>query len=146
MFEFIKKIFGTQNERELKKLNFLIQKTNELEEGVSSLTDDEIKNKYRELKTQTISECAKIKPEIDDIKQQIITAASETERNKHKKRLKEVKNSILDDKIPETFALVREASKRTIGLRHFDVQLIGGIVLHHGKIAEMATGEGKTLV
>jgi len=52
----------------------------------------------------------------------------------------------LDDLLPEAFAAVREASKRTIGLRHYDVQLIGGIVLHQGKIAEMRTGEGKTLV
>ena len=52
----------------------------------------------------------------------------------------------LDDLLPEAFAAVREASKRTIGMRHFDVQLIGGIVLHEGKIAEMRTGEGKTLV
>ncbi|MFQ5952098.1 MAG: preprotein translocase subunit SecA, partial [Candidatus Omnitrophota bacterium] len=66
--------------------------------------------------------------------------------NKHKKRLKEVKNSVLEGLLPEVFAVVREAAKRTIGLRHFDVQLLGGIVLHQGKIAEMTTGEGKTLV
>ncbi|MFH1394904.1 MAG: preprotein translocase subunit SecA [Candidatus Omnitrophota bacterium] len=146
MFGLIKKLFGTQNERELKKLDFLIQKTNELENRFSLLSDDEIRNKYKELKQNTISEYAKIKPEVEDIKQRINTAASETERNKQKKRLKEAKNSILNDKIPEIFAIVREASKRTIGLRHFDVQLVGGIVLHHGKIAEMVTGEGKTLV
>ena len=62
-----------------------------------------------------------------------------------KKQLKE-EGKTLNDILPEAFAVVREASKRTLGLRHFDVQLIGGIILHQGRIAEMKTGEGKTLV
>src|SRR5207237_9281081 len=62
------------------------------------------------------------------------------------KELREAEARVLEELIPEAFAAVREASKRTIGLRHFDVQLIGGVVLHEGKIAEMKTGEGKTLV
>jgi preprotein translocase subunit SecA len=75
-----------------------------------------------------------------------MTSTSDQDRNKHKKKLKEARNALLDDKLPEVFAIVREAARRTIGLRHFDVQIIGGIVLHQGKIAEMTTGEGKTLV
>ena len=60
--------------------------------------------------------------------------------------MREKEAEILEELLPEAFAAVREASRRTIGLRHFDVQLIGGVVLHEGKIAEMKTGEGKTLV
>src|SRR6478609_6982806 len=67
-------------------------------------------------------------------------------RKARRKRENEAINGALDDVIPEVFAAAREASKRTLGMRHFDVQLIGGVVLHQGKIAEMKTGEGKTLV
>ncbi|MGB3112321.1 MAG: preprotein translocase subunit SecA, partial [Candidatus Omnitrophota bacterium] len=76
----------------------------------------------------------------------VALSTSDQERNKHKKRLKEIKNSVMEELLPEVFAVVREAARRTIGLRHFDSQLVGGIVLHQGKISEMATGEGKTLV
>ena len=103
------KIFGTANERELKKLVPLVQKINKLEPEFEKLSDDELRNKTIEFK----------------------------------KRISQ--GETLDDLLPEAFAAVREASKRTLGMRHFDVQLIGGIVLHQGKIAEMKTGEGKTL-
>lgn len=111
MFEFIlKKIFGTKNERELKKLQPIVSRINELERAVSELSDEELKAKTPEFKER-----------ID-------------------------KGESLDDLLPEAFAVVREVAKRTLGMRHFDVQLMGGIVLHQGKIAEMKTGEGKTLV
>src|SRR3990172_6070865 len=106
----LKKIFGTRNERELKRIQVLVDKINALEPQVSSLADAALQGKTGEFK----------------------------------KRLEN--GETLDDLLPEAFAVVREASKRTIGLRHFDAQLIGGIVLHEGKIAEMKTGEGKTLV
>ncbi len=104
------KIFGSKNERELKKLQPIIQAINELEPKFRQMSDEE-------LKRQT-----------DIFKQRIENGES------------------LDELIPETFATVREASVRTVNMRHFDVQLIGGIVLHRGQIAEMKTGEGKTLV
>ena len=88
----------------------IVDSINELEESISKLSDEELKNKTTEFKAQ----------------------------------LKEGKT--LDDILPEAFAVVREASKRVLGMRHFDVQLIGGIILHQGRIAEMKTGEGKTLV
>src|SRR5262249_55208394 len=69
-----------------------------------------------------------------------------TQIDEQEKTLRAAENHVLDEILPEAFAVVREASKRTTGLRHFDVQLIGGIVLHEGKISEMKTGEGKTLV
>ncbi len=105
----LKKIFGTKNERELKRLGPLVEEIKALEDSLSSLSDDRLKNKTEEFRERLQS--------------------SET----------------YDDILVEAFAVVREASKRTIGLKHFDVQLIGGIVLHEGTIAEMKTGEGKTL-
>ncbi len=106
----IKKIVGTKNERELKRIRPLVERINALEPQCEKLTDAELRAKT------------------DEFKKRLADGAS------------------LDDLIPEAFAAVREASKRTIRLRHFDVQMIGGLVLHEGKIAEMKTGEGKTLV
>ncbi len=104
-----RKLFGSKNERELKRLEPLVRDTNELESTMKALSDEEMKAKT------------------DEFKQRLETEGT------------------LDDLLPEAFALVREASVRTLGMRHFDAQLIGGIVLHQGKIAEMKTGEGKTL-
>ncbi len=106
----LKKIFGTKNERELKRLIPIVEKTNSLEEGFSRLSDTELRKKTDEFKDRLI------------------------------------KGESLDNLLSEAFAVVKEVSKRTLRMRHFDVQLIGGIVLHEGKIAEMKTGEGKTLV
>ncbi len=105
-----RKVFGSANDRFVKKQYKLVQKINSYEPEISKLSDEELKNKTLEFK----------------------------------KRLKE--GETLDDLLPEAFAVVREAAKRTLGQRHYDVQLIGGIVLHKGMIAEMKTGEGKTLV
>ena len=110
MFDWTKKIFGDPNEKELKKLQPVVEKINSYEPDISKLNDEELKNKTPEFR----------------------------------ERLN--KGEALDDILPEVFAVVREAAKRVTGMRPFDVQLIGGIVLHQGKIAEMATGEGKTLV
>jgi preprotein translocase subunit SecA len=109
VLNFLTKVFGSKNERELKQLQPLVERINALESQMQGLNDDQ-------LKAQTAA-----------FKQRI--AQGET----------------LDDLLPEAFAAVREASMRTLKMRHFDVQLIGGIVLHQGKIAEMKTGEGKTL-
>jgi preprotein translocase subunit SecA len=106
----LKKIFGSKNERELKKLGPLVDLINALEPKMAALSD-------QALAGQTVL---------------------------FRERLE--KGESLDALLPEAFAAVREASRRTLGMRHFDVQLVGGIVLHQGKIAEMKTGEGKTLV
>ncbi|MFH1825489.1 MAG: preprotein translocase subunit SecA [Candidatus Firestonebacteria bacterium] len=110
MWDLLKSIFGTKNEREIKRFQPLVDKINSLEPGIQKLSDNELKDKT----------------------------------NEFKERL--AKGETLDDLLPEAYAVVRETAKRTIGQRHFDVQLIGGIVLHQGRIAEMKTGEGKTLV
>jgi preprotein translocase subunit SecA len=104
------KIIGSQNERELKRIQILVNRTNELEQETSKLSDADLKAKTPMFKT----------------------------------RLAE--GATLDELLPDAFAACREASRRTIGQRHYDVQLVGGAVLHQGKISEMKTGEGKTLV
>ncbi|MBW2505325.1 MAG: preprotein translocase subunit SecA [Deltaproteobacteria bacterium] len=106
----LKKIVGSKNERELKRLQPLVEQINSFEPEMQALSDTELKEKT------------------EDFKRRI--AEGET----------------LDGILPEVFAVAREASVRALGMRHFDVQLIGGIVLHEGKIAEMKTGEGKTLM
>ena len=110
MVKILEKIFGTKNDRELKRLYQIVEEINSLESKIASLSDSQLKAKTEEFK----------------------------------ERLS--KGESLDSILNEAFATVREVSKRTLGMRHFDVQLIGGIVLHEGKIAEMKTGEGKTLV
>ena len=103
-------IFGSYSEKEVKRVMPLVDKINSLEEEVSKLSDDELRNKTADFKVR-----------VQD-------------------------GESLDDLLPEAFAVVREGAKRVLGMRHFDVQLIGGIILHQGRIAEMKTGEGKTLV
>jgi preprotein translocase subunit SecA len=106
----IKKIVGSKNERELRRIQPLVNKINQMEPQISPLGDDQLRAKTTEFKDRM-------------------------ERGESTEGI-----------LPEAFAVVRETAKRTLGERHYDVQLIGGIVLHEGKIAEMATGEGKTLV
>ena len=123
----MKKIVGSQNEREIKKLSSVVETINELESGLLTLPNSALKER-----TQEFSE--KIK--------QGLNGGNVFEDESQAKALEDT----LWELLPEAFALVREASRRTLGMRHFDVQMIGGLVLHQGKIAEMRTGEGKTLV
>ena len=108
---FMGKVFGTSNDRELKKYSTKIKNINALENKYEKLSDDELKASFEKLKQNVFED-----------------------------------KSTLDDVLEDSFAITREASKRVLGMRHFDVQLIGGIALHEGRIAEMKTGEGKTLV
>src|SRR3989475_1937115 len=119
------KVFGSSNERFVKSIQPAIAKINEFEPSIQKLSDDELRAKTIEFK-ERVAEAVKDARDKDD----------------RKYREQEVLNEIL----PEAFAIVREASVRTTGMRHFDVQMIGGLVLHQGKIAEMRTGEGKSLV
>lgn len=127
------KIFGSANERLLKRLWPMVHEINALEPKIQKLSDDELREytvRFREQIEKRISEAD-------------ITADTPDEE---KKALRLVADEALDEILPEAFAIVREASRRTTGMRHFDVQMIGGMVLHRGMIAEMKTGEGKTLV
>lgn len=113
----LKSLLGDPNERKVRKYKPLVTEINLAEEEIQKLSDDELRGKTAEFKQKL----AKAKTRADE-------------------------KEILDEILPEAFAVVREAAKRVLGMRHFDVQLLGGIVLHEGQIAEMKTGEGKTLV
>jgi len=119
------KVFGTANERLMKKLWPVVAQINDLEEGIKLLSDEQ-------LRAKTVEFRARIAASLEGI-----TDAEE---------IKTAERSALDEILPEAFAVVREAGWRAVQMRHFDVQLIGGMVLHQGKISEMRTGEGKTLV
>ncbi|WXL24995.1 preprotein translocase subunit SecA [Ectopseudomonas mendocina] len=106
----LKKLFGSKNEREVKRMLKAVQAVNAFEEKMLALSDEQLRAKTEEFKARL------------------------------------AKGETLDQLLPEAFAVAREAGKRVMGMRHFDVQLIGGMALHEGKIAEMRTGEGKTLV
>ncbi|WLH34460.1 preprotein translocase subunit SecA [Pseudomonas sp. FP2196] len=106
----LKKLFGSKNEREVKRMLKTVQLVNAFEEQMVALSDDQLRAKTDEFKARI------------------------------------AKGETLDKLLPEAFAVAREAGKRIMGMRHFDVQLVGGMTLHEGKIAEMRTGEGKTLV
>ena len=106
----LKKIFGSRNDRELKRIRPMMAAVNDFESRIQKLTDDQLRGKTAEF------------------------------------REKLRQGAALDDLLPEAFAVVREVGWRQLQMRHFDVQLIGGIALHEGKISEMKTGEGKTLV
>lgn len=107
----VRKVFGSKNDRELKRMGKVVTRINALETEISALSDRQLQQKTDEFRER-------------------LAAGKDT----------------LDTLLPEAFAVVREASKRTLGMRHFDVQLIGGMTLHEGRIAEMRTGEGKTLM
>ncbi len=147
MFKLItRKIFGSQNDREVKRLLPLVEKINALEPDIQRLSDSQLKAKTGEFRDKLTGKSKAIQRDFLDLEAQIAEAASKDEKDKLKLRLKLLRNSLFEDILPEAFACVREAGKRVVNMRHFDVQLIGGVVLHEGKISEMATGEGKTLV
>ena len=129
---FISQIIGDPNQRVLNKIRPLVQEINKLEGQFERLSDAQLKEKTAEFRERLGVNLPSTPNNPSDSTRQASSG------NK-------IQNETLDDLLPEAFAAVREASKRTLGLRHFDVQLIGGIVLHQGKIAEMKTGEGKTL-
>ena len=110
LMQFLSKVFGSKNERELRRMQPFLERVNALEPAMKALSDDELK--------------------------------ALTPRFRERRE----RGEALEELLPEAFAAVREASVRTLGMRHFDVQILGGVVLHEGKIAEMKTGEGKTLV
>ena len=131
------KVFGTKNEREIKRMMPRVAEINALEPAMQKLSDDELRAKTDEFRSR-VQERLSTVPEEPEAGYDRIKEIEE----ERAKLLKEV----LDEILVEAFAVVREAGRRVLNMRHFDVQLIGGMVLHSGKIAEMKTGEGKTLV
>ena len=124
MANVLTKIFGSRNERLLKQYSRTVARINALEPEISKLDDAALRAKTDEFRLRIAD---KVAAAAQDAKTEVETAA-------------------VEELLPEAFAVVREAGKRTLRMRHFDVQLLGGMVLHYGKISEMRTGEGKTLV
>ncbi len=146
MFKFIlNKVIGSQNDRELVRYRKLVEVINSLEPAVTKLSDNELRQKTVEFKGKLLSRQNDFKQELEELEQTSLQATSE-ERRKINQKIKVIRNKIFDEFLPEAFAVVREAARRNVNMRHFDSQLIGGMVLYEGRIAEMATGEGKTLV
>ena len=141
-------IFGDPEKRELKRMEKIVQGINKLELKYQAMSDDELKDQTNLLKKQLLELRKK-----DDAKTALEKQKLEKESSKKAKKTsaktidtKKAEDKILDQLLPDAFALVREATFRILGMRHFDVQMIGGIALHEGNVAEMKTGEGKTLV
>jgi len=121
----VAKVFGTKNEREVKRLTPSVVQINALEPQMQALTDAQLRAKTEEFRRRLAERVESIEDDDDR---------------------RAAENQFLDEILPEAFAVVREAGRRVLNMRHFDVQLIGGMVLHSGRISEMKTGEGKTLV
>ncbi len=148
----LRKIFGSKNDRELKKLRPLVEAINRLEPEISRLTPGELRAKTDQMRARLRQATSTLRSALEETRARLVRAHGEereelkAEEERLDREVREAEAEILDELLPEAFAVVREASKRTTGMRHFDVQLMGGVVLHQGKIAEMKTGEGKTLV
>jgi len=137
--------FFDSNDREVSRIQPQVDRINELEPEYESLSDTEIRERVDIIRTDLAEAAVADEPTEEELE------ALDRERRRdlaraRRKRDNERLQKALDDVLPEVFAAAREAMRRTLGMRHFDVQLIGGIVLHQGRIAEMKTGEGKTLV
>jgi preprotein translocase subunit SecA len=145
------KVFGTQNERDLKRIRPLVEEINALEPEMQGLGDDQLRAKTDEFRARIKERMQQAEAEIARLTEEMQSGSDSGQdlrgemESLSKKRL-EARNEALDDVLPEAFAVAREAGKRVLSMRHFDVQLVGGTVLHQGRIAEMKTGEGKTLV
>ena len=137
--------FVDSNDRVVKKLQPLVDEINSLESEYEPLSDEEIRQRMLELRDEIRSDGAPSEPSEDELTNESSERRRELRREREKEDIKHLQG-VLDDALPEVFAAAREISKRKLGMRHFDVQLIGGAVLHQGKIAEMKTGEGKTIV
>jgi len=143
------KIFGTANERTIKRLMPVVAEINDLEPGIKQLTDEHLRAKTAEFRKRVAERVDERLTGIENPEQLRAEGREDEARDAEERRAAaraEAERTALDEILPEAFAVVREAGWRAVEMRHFDVQLIGGMVLHQGKIAEMKTGEGKTLV
>ena len=141
-------IFGDPEKRELKRMEKIVQGINKLEPKYQAMSDDELKDQTNLLKKQLLELRKKADAKTALEKQKLEKESSKKAKKTSTKTIdtRKAEDKILDQLLPDAFALVREATFRILGMRHFDVQMIGGIALHEGNVAEMKTGEGKTLV
>ena len=155
------KIFGSKNERELKRMRPLVEEIGQLEAELQPFSLDELRAKTDDFRSRIKEATAATHRQWDEIARQVAEIAEagrldgdtlerrdylQEEQTTLERELHAAEADVLDDILPEAYATVREVSRRVTGMRHFDSQLLGGIVLHQGRIAEMKTGEGKTLV
>jgi preprotein translocase subunit SecA len=145
---FLDKIFGSKNERDIKRMSPIVGEVGAFEAQMKALSDDQLRAKTAEFRQRIKERTAKfteapvpVASAEDDAEPEDLDRAKTLDE-----QCRRVENEVLTEIMPEAFAVVREAGRRVLNMRHFDVQLIGGLVLHEGKIAEMKTGEGKTLV
>ncbi|MFA5063564.1 MAG: preprotein translocase subunit SecA [Candidatus Omnitrophota bacterium] len=124
----------------------VVYAVNLLESKISVLSDEELRSKTSSFKEHIQQKSKLYEQDFQKLTEAMLSVAIPEEKEKLKEKLKFARNKVFEEILPEAFAVVREAAKRTIGLRHFDSQIAGGIILHEGRIAEMSTGEGKTLV
>src|SRR6187399_2671282 len=137
--------FVDSNDREIRRLQPMVDQTNALEAEYEALSDEEIRAHFAELRAEITEVAIPDEPSEDELHHPDLERRRELKKERRTRENERVQKA-LDEILPEVFAMTREAMKRTLGMRHFDVQLIGAAVLHQGKIAEMRTGEGKTLV
>ncbi|MGI5818255.1 MAG: preprotein translocase subunit SecA [Armatimonadota bacterium] len=151
MVSLIKRVFG-QNERALAALQPCVDQINELEPEIERLSDDDLRARTEAFRERVQEHVRPFHDELDRLKRERgqMVGSDERQRKEYEieraeTTLKQETKAILDELLVEAFAVAREGSKRVLGMRPFDVQLIGGMVLHEGRVAEMKTGEGKTL-
>ncbi|HJP89659.1 MAG TPA: preprotein translocase subunit SecA [Candidatus Limnocylindrales bacterium] len=137
--------FVDSNDRELKRIQPFVDEANDLEDEIKALSDDEIRARFQAIRDEFRETVTPEEPSEDERHHPDLERRRELAKARRKRELDAVQDA-LDDVLPEVFAMAREAMVRTLGMRHFDEQFIGAVVLHQGKIAEMKTGEGKTLV
>ncbi|MGQ9661701.1 MAG: preprotein translocase subunit SecA [Kiritimatiellia bacterium] len=158
--KWLKKLFGTKHQRDIKRLKPLVDEINRIEKEYQSLPDQQLREKTEEFRERIRKQMEQgLAKRLEELRQSLAAAIDERERAQVKAKIRAAYNSVLDPLLPEAYAAVKNACRRLVGTRYevcghevswdmvpFDVQLMGAIVLHQGKIAEMATGEGKTLV
>src|SRR5438093_1138357 len=137
--------FVDSNDRELRRIQPLVDQANALEPEFEALSDEEIRERIDEIRQEIHEAAEPDEPDDDELHHPDLERRREIAKARRKKEQERIQKA-LDEVIPDVFAMGREAMRRTLGMRHFDVQLIGGVVVHQGKIAEMKTGEGKTFV
>jgi preprotein translocase subunit SecA len=160
------RIFGTKKDREEKRIRPVLDEINSIQEGLVSLSDDELRAKTDEFRSVIRERVGALEQELEELKERMAReedeqalADSRLERENLERRIHEEEEDVLREITPEAFAVVKDAARRLVGQKWqvceietewemvpFDVQLLGAVILHEGKIAEMATGEGKTLV
>jgi preprotein translocase subunit SecA len=137
--------FVDSNDRELRRIQQDIDEANDLEPEIQALSDEEIRQRFAEVRDEVRELAEPDEPTEDELHHPDLERRRELMKERRRRENARIQDA-LDDVLPDVFAMAREAMQRTLGMRHFDVQLMGAVVLHQGKIAEMKTGEGKTFL